>query len=276
LNLIQILSAAISRGKHYAACKANATIRCVAPPFLIFVVLLTACVGSSSPPLVQRLPALPPVDKLPVYKVIGSGPIVVVLAMDMQRTLYDSATTDTLVPRLLSAGYSVMSLDLPCHGADEEPGVPPLDCWARRIAAGNEDLFLSFCAQLSAVLNDLGAPNAAIVGISRGGYVAITCAAYNEHLRDVALEIPVTDLNYLTEFKALPVDEKRFRTDQYARCIRGRASMVRIGKDDTRVGTALASAFAHRVGAALQLTDAVGHRIAEDGSTIGWLQAHPF
>jgi hypothetical protein len=276
LNLFQIPSAVISPGKHYAACKANATARCRAPPFLIFLVLLTACVGSSSPPLVQRLPALPPIDKLPVYKVIGSGPIVVVLAMDMQRTLYDSATTETIVPKLLNAGYSVMSLDLPCHGADAEPGVPPLDCWARRIAAGNKDLFLNFCAQLSAALNELGAPNAAIVGISRGGYAAITCAAYNGHFRDLALEIPVTDLNYLTEFKALRVDEKRFGTDQYLRSLSGRASMVRIGKDDTRVGTALAAAFAHRVGAALQLTDAVGHRIAEDGSTIEWLQAHPF
>src|SRR5580692_10689054 len=103
LNLFQIPSAVISPGKHYAACKANATARCRAPPFLIFLVLLTACVGSSSPPLVQRLPALPPIDKLPVYKVIGSGPIVVVLAMDMQRTLYDSATTETIVPKLLNA-----------------------------------------------------------------------------------------------------------------------------------------------------------------------------
>jgi pimeloyl-ACP methyl ester carboxylesterase len=226
--------------------------------------------------LVQPLAPLPKVDKLPTYKVIGSGPLVVVLAMDLQETLYDSGTTDTIVPRLLSAGYSVMSLDLPCHGADAEPGVQPLVCWAQRIAAGDKDIFLSFCAGLFGVLDGLGDPQVAIVGISRGSYVAITCAAYDERFRDLALEIPVTDLNYLTEFKSMPVDEALFGTDQYVPYIKDRSSLVRIGKDDTRVGTALAVAFAQKVGATLELTDAVGHDVDEDGSTITWLQAHPF
>ncbi len=239
----------------------------------ILLALLTAC---GSTPFVQPLAALPKVDKLPAYEVIGGGPIVVVLAMDMQETLYDSATTDTIVPRLLNAGYAVMSLDLPCHGADADPGVQPLDCWAQRIAAGDKDIFLSFCAGLFGVLDKMGVSEVGIVGVSRGAYVAITCAAYNERFRDLALEIPVTDLNYLTEFKSLPVDETFFGTDQYVPYIRDRASLVRIGKDDTRVGTVLAVEFAQKVGATLELTDAVGHVIAEDGSTITWLRAHPF
>jgi len=242
----------------------------------VLLALLTACGSGGSMPSLQPLAPLPKVDKLPAYQVIGSGPLVVVLAMDMQQTLYESGTTYTIVPRLLSAGYSVMSLDLPCHGADAEPGVQPLVCWAQRIAAGDKDLFLSFCAGLLGVLNELGSPQIGIVGISRGAYVAITCAAYDENFRDLALEIPVTDLNYLTEFKWLPVDETLFGTDQYAPYIRNRFILVRIGKDDTRVGTALAVAFAHKVGATLQLTDAVGHDVAEDGSTITWLQAHPY
>jgi hypothetical protein len=242
----------------------------------ILLALLTACGGSSSTLPLQPLVAIPTANKLPAYEVIGRGPIVVVLAEDMQDTLYDSATTDTIVPRLLSAGYSVMSLDLPCHGADAEPGVPPLDCWAQRIAAGDKDIFLSFCAGLFGVLDKLGASEVGIVGISRGAYVAITCAAYDERFRDLALEIPVTDLNYLTEFQSLPVDETLFGTDQYVPYIRNRAILVRIGKDDTRVGTALAVAFAQKVDATLELTDAVGHDVAEDGSTITWLQAHPF
>ena len=241
----------------------------------ILLGLLAACGGGASTSL-RPLAALPKVDKLPAYKVIGSGPLVVVLAMDMQETLYESTTTDTIVPRLLSAGYSVMSLDLPCHGADAEPGVQPLVCWAQRIAAGDRDIFLNFCAGLIGVLNELGSPQTAIVGISRGAYVAITCAAYDENFRDLALEIPVTDLNYLTEFKSLPVDETLFGTDQYVPYIKNRFILVRIGKDDTRVGTSLAVAFAHTVDATLQLTDAVGHDVAEDGSTITWLQAHPY
>ena len=251
------------------------TVRLTASAILFF--LLTACGGgSSSTPAGQPLPALPQADTLPAYEVIGSGPIVVVLAMDMQETLFNSPTTDTIVPRLLSAGYSVMSLDLPCHGADAEPGVQPLDCWAQRIAAGNQDIFLSFCSGLFGVLDRLDASTVAMVGISRGAYVAITCAAYDERFRDLALEIPLTDLNYLTEFKSLPVDETVFSIDQYVPYISNRNSLVRIGKDDTRVGTSLALAFAEEVGATLELTDAAGHDIAEDGSTIIWLQAHPF
>jgi len=198
-----------------------------------------------------------------------------VLAMDMKETLYAPATTDGIVPRLLSAGYSVMSLDLPCHGADAEPGVTPLGCWARRIAAGDNEIFLNFCAGLFGVLDGLGAPKVGIVGVSRGAYLAITCAAYDERFADLALEIPLTDLNYLTEFKSLPVDEKLFGTDQYVPYISNRAVLVRIGKHDMRVGTALAEAFAKEVGATLELTDAVGHQVVEDGSTIAWLQAHP-
>jgi alpha-beta hydrolase superfamily lysophospholipase len=161
------------------------------------------------------LAALPKIDKLPAYEVIGSGPLVVVLAVDMKETLYNPMTTDGIVPRLLSAGYSVMSLDLPCHGADAQPGVVPLDCWARQIAAGDNEIFLNFCAGLFGVLDVLGASKVGIVGVSRGAYVAITFAAYDERFADLALEIPLTDLNYLTEFKSLPVDETLFGTDQY-------------------------------------------------------------
>lgn len=242
----------------------------------MLLVILTACGDGGSTLPVQPLVPLPTVEKLPTYEVIGSGPLVVVLAADMQNTLYDSATTDTIVPRLLSAGYSVMSLDLPCHGADAEPGVQPLVCWAQRIAAGDAGIFLTFCAGLFGVLDQRGVSEVGIVGVSRGAYVAITCAAYDERFRDLALEIPLTDLNYLTEFKSLPVDESLFGTDQYVPYISDRAILVRIGRDDTRVGTALAVAFAQKLHATLELTDAVGHAVAEDGSTITWLQAHPF
>ena len=145
--------------------------------------LLAACGGGALDLSAAARGALPKVDKLPAYKVIGSGPLVVVLAMDMQETLYESATTDTIVPRLLSAGYSVMSLDLPCHGADAEPGMQPLVCWAQRIAAGDRDIFLNFCAGLIGVLNELGSP----ANCDRGYFPRSIC---RDHLRGVQRKLP--------------------------------------------------------------------------------------
>ena len=239
---------------------------------LIFIALLTACGGDLPSPTNKRFP----LDTLPMYEVIGSGPIVVVLAVDKQSTLNNPATTNTIVPRLLTAGYSVLSLDLPCHGADTETGVHPLECWARRINSGDNDIFLRFCAGLSGVLDKLNAPTFAMVGISRGAYVAITCAAYDTRLRNLALEIPVTNLNYLNEFKLQPVQERLFGTDQFVPYIIDRVSLVRIGRDDTRVGTDLAVSFSQKINATLELTNAIGHDVAENGSTITWMQSHPF
>jgi pimeloyl-ACP methyl ester carboxylesterase len=88
------------------------------------------------------------------------------------------ADLGNVVPQLESAGYSIVTLDLPCHGADgvDVPAVPPgsgeslnLLCIAQRIAAGDQDIFLRFCSQLSDALDSLGVSSAAILGVSRGG-----------------------------------------------------------------------------------------------------------
>jgi hypothetical protein len=248
-------------------------------PALAVFAVLAGCGGGgggNSTPAVPPLRALPIVNQTPAFERLGTGPLVVVLAMDQQQTLHNAPTTDGIVTRLLNAGYSVLSLDLPCHGADADPGVQPLDCWALRIGAGDKDIFLRFCAGLNRVLDDSQVTQAAILGVSRGGYVAATCAAYESRFSDVVLEIPVTDLNYLTEFQSQPVDQSIFGTAQYVPYLADRAALVRIGKDDMRVGTSLAEKFAHDIGATFELTAAVGHAVAEDGSTVTWLQAHPF
>jgi pimeloyl-ACP methyl ester carboxylesterase len=218
------------------------------------------------------------VKTTPVYGVVGSGPVVVVLAEDLEHTLYGTIT-DGLVPALLSSGFQVVSLDLPCHGADATPADgSPLDCWALRIAAGDDYIFLTFCAGLSNVLDAMHVTSAAIVGISRGGYVAVTCAAYEPRFRDIVMEIPVTDLNYLDEFKNYPVDETRFNLQQYIPYIEDREKLLSIDKVDTRVGTNLAIAFAEASGSQLILTANGDHVLTPvDGMQAAeWLQQHPF
>jgi pimeloyl-ACP methyl ester carboxylesterase len=209
----------------------------------------------------------------------GNGPTVVVLATDMQDTLHGQAA-DGVVGRLVTAGYQVLTLDLPCN--DGEPTTPtvenlandPLYCWSVWIHDGDTAIFTQFCAELSNVLSALQLDEVGIVGVSRGGYVATTCAAYEPRITSVVLIKPVTDLNYLSEFKQYPAPEALFSIWQYVPAMSHLPVLVRIGKSDHRVGTDLAVAFAREIHADLQLLDTVGHSAPEDGSTIRFFEAY--
>jgi pimeloyl-ACP methyl ester carboxylesterase len=235
----------------------------------VLIALLAACDdGSSSAGL--SLGPLPKVA-LPVYELKGSGPIVVVMNMAIADAFVGEVDQDYVAP-LLAKGFSVLSLDLPCHGADAIPGVAPLDCWRERIDAGDSNLFTDYCAGLAAVLDKVGAVEASVIGISRGGYVAITCAAYDPRLTKLALIAPVTDLAYLTEFSGDHVDEQEFGTAQYVPYLQDRPILVRVGRDDTRVGTDLVVAFANMVHAELEYTDGAGHDTTDPSeATVAWL-----
>lgn len=260
------------------------------------LVLLTACGGGGGS---VSAPTPQPVDAkaLPTVSVpacstsvtascewagdISTQPVVVALGLSAHDTLTNTAALGTLIPQLQAAGYAVLSLDLPCHGADAvnlpvaPPGESPnLLCWAQRIAAGDDSIFLKFCAQLRDAMDGLGIERAEIVGVSRGGYVAITCASFDARFVAIALEAPVTDLNYLSEFKAQPVNGQLFNTEQYIRYLNWRPVLVRIGYDDTRVGTSLAEGFAEKVGAQLQVLNCVGHCAPEDGTTIKFFEQY--
>ncbi len=221
---------------------------------------------------------LPTVAK-PQFLSIGtpSGPVVIVLGLSAEGTLFGTEAWDG-IPYLINAHYQILSLDLPCHGADAPAnGEDALLCWAQRLAAGDNNMFLDFCAGLSDILDDLGVKKAAVVGVSRGGYAAITCAAYDNRLVDVALIAPVTDLNYLSEFAPpLEANETLFNTQQYVPDLKERHVLVRIGERDTRVGTDLAYSFGRDVGAIVELLNTTGHYAPEDGSTIEWLQRYPW
>lgn len=229
----------------------------------------------SATPTTEALQALPQVST-PAYTLEGSGPIVVVLAGNMADTLISFGAYDYST-RLKAAGFSILTLDLPCHGLDADHSsnkalnADPLLCWATRIASGDRDIFLKFCSGLSDVLDSLNQPVAGIIGISRGAYIASTCAAYDDRIKNIGAIIPLTDLNYLSEFKGLEVEDSMFGLEQFYPELRTKHILVRIGKDDTRVGTQNAQRYADAVGAEIQLLDTVGHSAPEDGTTIQWL-----
>jgi len=181
----------------------------------------------------------------------GPAPTLLLLAM---------AGTDTLntepycrVGRLLHPhGWNVVSLDLPCHGADSRAGEPPeLAGWAARIKAG-EDIAAAFQTRVNDVVGHLVASGItdpcrlAAAGTSRGGFMAFQAAAGNPAIRAVAAFAPVTDLIALSEFAGQERNPlvQRLALVNSADKLADRSAWIVIGNADARVGTDKAIAFA--------------------------------
>jgi pimeloyl-ACP methyl ester carboxylesterase len=167
----------------------------------------------------------------------------------------DTLTTEPFchVGGLLHAqGWNVVSLDLPCHGADRRAGEPAeLDGWAARAGRG-EDLVAPFQQRVNHVLEHLittgtaDLPHIAAAGTSRGGFLAFQAAAGNPVIRSVAAFAPVTDLLALREFAGQSQNPlvRRLALVNVAEVLADRAAWICIGNADERVGTDKAVAFA--------------------------------
>ena len=217
---------------------------------------------------------------LPVHPVTEQ-PVVVLMSTDAESTFGSGPGTtttimQTLVPQLRRARFTLLSLDLPCTGADapDVDDTQVLGCWRERIESGESDMFVRFCEKLSAVLDKLAIQDVSIVGESRGGYLAATCAGRDRRIRRLVLLKPVTDLQVLFEFGGYFVDEQLLGLSQYQAALRGRPSLMRIGPRDDRVNTDSAVTFAQIIGADIQLVECEGHDLPEEGATMRWLQAN--
>ncbi len=132
-------------------------------------------------------------------------------------------------PLLLSVdavpGLEAERVLMPCNGS--------LECWARD--PGQIEPWLErFHASLR------GQRNVTVIGVSRGGYLALRMAAWPEVGQIVALS-PVTDLSRLHEFAgvALPASAK---LDPLA--LSHVRAFIQIGNADDRVGTQEAMRYA--------------------------------
>lgn len=180
----------------------------------------------------------------------SAAPTLLLLAMSASDTL--TALPYGRVGHLLWAkGWNVVSLDLPCHGADRRAHEPAeLRGWAARSAAG-EDIVAPFQARVDDVLRHLVATGTAdparlaAAGTSRGGFMALHAAAGNPCLRAVAAFAPVTDLLALDELSGLQTDSLAQGLALPRRCeaLADRAVWVTIGDHDARVGTERVVAF---------------------------------
>jgi len=181
----------------------------------------------------------------------GPAPTLLLLASTGESTL--ATEPYRRVGALLHAqGWNVVSLDLPCHGAQRRKGEPPqLAGWAARTARG-EDIAADLCARVNKVLDHLvksrvaDPDRIAAAGTSRGGFMAFQAAAADPRIRAVAGFAPVTDLLALTEFADLKSNAlaQQLALVNVAEKLSDRAAWITIGNRDGRVGTDRATAFA--------------------------------
>lgn len=113
------------------------------------------------------------------YEIHGSGPQLVVLTHGI---LLDSRMNRSLAADLAERGFRVALLDLPGHGQSDKP---------RHASAHRMD---SYARHVIALLDALGAQQAAVGGVSLGANVALQVAVLApERVRALVVEMPVLE-----------------------------------------------------------------------------------
>jgi pimeloyl-ACP methyl ester carboxylesterase len=171
-----------------------------------------------------------------------------------------------------------VTLDIPGHGENVRPGEPTsLPGWRYRLEHG-ENFAHDFAVRISALLDYLiqesytDPGKVAVLGASRGAFLALHWAALDPRAKVVVAVAPVADLRALTEFKGLENHDltKAVALDHIAESLAGRAIWVCIGNHDERVSTDDCIRFTRKVVAAsiarklpanieLHVSTAIGH-----------------
>lgn len=208
------------------------------------------------------------------FSVDGSGPVVIVLATSIKETHAGGITT---LPReLVAAGFSVVSLDLPCHGVDAGWFSKGLTCWRERMDRRELD-FSRFASKVSDVLTFLQRDQAAIVGVSRGAYPSFIAAAMDPRITRVVAIGPVTELTALSEFKGAATGGLAPYQDRLA----SKRMFLTMQSDDDRVSTKAALRFVAGVQSRggkidVHLVPGRGHNTVIDNAAImAWLTQSP-
>lgn len=179
-------------------------------------------------------------------------PVAIILATSESESLKEYAGISDYM-----RGWDVMSIDLPAHGADKRPAESaPLAAWRTRLDAG-EDVIGDFRRRLSQLVDSLPNRPVALIGISRGRFLALHAAAHDPRITSVVAFMPVTSLGALTEFADSHYGQ--WDVETLAPRLAGRPVWMSIARHDPRVGTQPAIAAADALRATLLVEAAEGH-----------------
>ena len=176
-------------------------------------------------------------------KPAAAAPTVLVFAMD-RKTSLENASFARGAWMLRSAGFFCVSLNMPAHGDDARQGEDGLKGWSARLERG-ENFVAAFTRQASTLLDFLTREGyshpqkIAIIGISRGGFMALHTMAADPRVTVVATLAPVTDLTAVREFSSptLHTIAESLSVRLLIPRLAGRPIWVLIGNRDERVGT---------------------------------------
>jgi dienelactone hydrolase len=175
-------------------------------------------------------------------------------AADTSLSLDDlTATARLLEPH----GFFIVAVDAPCHGDQIEPGdtgANALESWALRFGRGN-NFMPGYAARVSKAIDYLieqgwsDPRRIAVLGESRGGFIAMHVAAADPRVACAVAASPVTDPRALAELKGLEKNAVAEAASlvNLADRLATRPLFLIIGPQDTRVDTSSAVTFAMRV-----------------------------
>ena len=184
---------------------------------------------------------------LPLYYVgkdLSEGPLpaVIYFALSAKESLTTHPYNKPIAP-LLKAPARVFSVDLPFHG-ENLPAVDAMHKWAKAIENG-EDLIGNFLTDLKETLSVLFSleitPKVAVLGLSRGGFIASHMAAAFSQIETLVTFAPLTKLDNIKEFTSIAQSPfiKKTNLDTLTEALSIKNVKAYIGGHDTRVGTDL-------------------------------------
>ena len=109
------------------------------------------------------------------------------------------------------------------------------------------------------MIDGLPRGHVALIGVSRGGFLALHAAARDPRIDAVVAFMPLTELGALTEFADARNRYELLNVSHLAPQLAERKVWMSIGRADTRVSTAAALDAAHALRAPLLLEAESGH-----------------